>query len=433
MWRQPWSFLEAFVIAAAFLAVGVVLHFILGPIPAQGFAYPLNLIGGVWILFLSVLLAILARRHNRVATFLTGYKMSIAAMTTLMVLSIIMGLTRQIELATAHGADMKEPLHALGFSYMLSTWYFLMDYLLLLVVLGGATFTFILKGRRRNMSWSRYVSFLLNHLGLYIALLAGLLGAHDVERYRMQVDASANRPEWRATKDFSSELYELPLAIELESFELEEYPPKLMIIDSRNGTTLPEGRPWQLSVEEIPVSGSHEAWTVEVLQHLPLSSPVVSQDSIHFVEFGSTGAVHGIKVRATNGKTGEEVNGWVTSGSYLIPFRGLSLPDSLSIVMPDPEPKQFRSQVSIYSPNDKYIRGEISVNNPIKFDGWNIYQLSYDQEMGRWSTVSVFELVRDPWLPVVYVGLLLMLLGAVSLFILPRSFRIPSPLKEEKL
>ncbi len=63
--------------------------------------------------------------------------MSIAAMAILMGLSIIMGLTRQIELAAPHGANLQEPVHAVGFSYVLSTWYFLMSYLLLLVVLGG--------------------------------------------------------------------------------------------------------------------------------------------------------------------------------------------------------------------------------------------------------------------------------------------------------
>ena len=433
MWRDPWSFVEAFVIASAILVVGILLHFTLGPIPFHGFAYPLNIIGGVGILLLSLLLAILARRGNRIATFLAGYKMSIAAMAILMGLSIIMGLTRQIELAAPHGANLQEAIHAVGFSYMLSTWYFLMSYLLLLVVLGGTTFTFILRGRRPNMPWSRYIAFLLNHLGLYIALFAGLLGAHDLQRYRMQVDASENHPEWRATKDFSTELYELPLAIELERFELEEYPPKLMIIDSRSGETLPAGHPWQLSVEKTPIMGTYKAWKIEVLQHLPLSAPVVSQDSMHFVEFGSTGAVHGIEGRATHQETGQVVSGWVTSGSYLIPFRALSLPDSISIVMPDPEPKQFRSLVSIYSPNDKFVKDEITVNKPIKFDGWHIYQLSYDQEMGRWSTVSVFEIVRDPWLPAVYVGLLLMLLGAISLFVLPRPARIPSPTAKKKL
>jgi cytochrome c biogenesis factor len=41
--------------------------------------------------------------------------------------------------------------------------------------------------------------------------------------------------------------------------------------------------------------------------------------------------------------------------------------------------------------------------------------------MGRWSDSSVLELIRDPWLPVVYAGILLMMAGAVFLFILGKS------------
>jgi hypothetical protein len=37
--------------------------------------------------------------------------------------------------------------------------------------------------------------------------------------------------------------------------------------------------------------------------------------------------------------------------------------------------------------------------------------------MGRWSNLSVLELVRDPWLPVVYFGIFLMMGGAAFLFI----------------
>ncbi len=43
--------------------------------------------------------------------------------------------------------------------------------------------------------------------------------------------------------------------------------------------------------------------------------------------------------------------------------------------------------------------------------------MSYDEEKGRWSDVSIFELVRDPWLPVVYVGIVMMMLGAIGLFV----------------
>ena len=37
--------------------------------------------------------------------------------------------------------------------------------------------------------------------------------------------------------------------------------------------------------------------------------------------------------------------------------------------------------------------------------------------MGKWSNLSVFELVRDPWLPAVYFGIYMILMGAVLMFI----------------
>jgi len=63
------------------------------------------------------------------------------------------------------------------------------------------------------------------------------------------------------------------------------------------------------------------------------------------------------------------------------------------------------------------VEDTIEVNRPLKISGWNIYQLSYDETKGRWSDVSVFELVRDPWLPAVYAGIIMMVLGAVYLFV----------------
>lgn len=43
--------------------------------------------------------------------------------------------------------------------------------------------------------------------------------------------------------------------------------------------------------------------------------------------------------------------------------------------------------------------------------------------MGKWSAYSVFELVSDPWLPVVYIGIYLLLVGAVGIFLIASSKR----------
>ena len=57
----------------------------------------------------------------------------------------------------------------------------------------------------------------------------------------------------------------------------------------------------------------------------------------------------------------------------------------------------------------------IGFNEPLKIDGWKVYLVDYDNERGRWSKIAVFELVRDPWLPFVYIGIFMLLAGAVCM------------------
>ena len=61
----------------------------------------------------------------------------------------------------------------------------------------------------------------------------------------------------------------------------------------------------------------------------------------------------------------------------------------------------------------------ILVNKPLRYRGWYIYQLSYNREQGRWSTMSELELVKDDWLYGVYTGIGLLLIGAAMLFLGP--------------
>lgn len=85
--------------------------------------------------------------------------------------------------------------------------------------------------------------------------------------------------------------------------------------------------------------------------------------------------------------------------------------------MPNREPRRFASLVDIYTQDGKNIHTEIEVNKPFSVDGWKIYQLSYNEQMGKWSNLSIFEIVTDPWMPVVYVGIFMLLFGAVGMFL----------------
>lgn len=84
--------------------------------------------------------------------------------------------------------------------------------------------------------------------------------------------------------------------------------------------------------------------------------------------------------------------------------------------MAPPEARKFQSKILVYQKGKNEILEEkIEVNHPIKVDRWRIYQVSYDERMGRWSELSVVELISDPWLPLVYVGIFLLIAGGVAM------------------
>ncbi|MBR5061462.1 MAG: cytochrome c biogenesis protein ResB [Prevotella sp.] len=80
-------------------------------------------------------------------------------------------------------------------------------------------------------------------------------------------------------------------------------------------------------------------------------------------------------------------------------------------------PKRFASKVQVLTIDGDNIHATIEVNKPLTIDGWKIYQFSYDTSKGAQSQMSIFELVTDPWMPFVYVGIYLMLAGAVLVFV----------------
>ena len=92
----------------------------------------------------------------------------------------------------------------------------------------------------------------------------------------------------------------------------------------------------------------------------------------------------------------------------------------------DGTPKRFASDVSVYTEDGKSVNGTVEVNKPLKVNGWKIYQYGYDVRMGPESTYSVFQLVRDPWIAWVYLGIFMMIAGALCLML----FMAPKPVRQ---
>ncbi len=401
MWKKPWGYKEGFICGAGLCVTGLLLQCTIGAVRWELFVWPVNFI--VLILYLCVL-AVMHAFRKRVYCFgwLGHYTAAVSSLICVALITVIMGLVRQVPSTQA-------PADVIGLSKMLSFWPFVLFYVWLLSALGLTIL------RASSLFEMRKIPFLLNHVGLFVALLAATLGNADMRRLKMI--ARLGQAEWRAT-DENSKLIELPLAIELNDFTIHEYPPKLMLIDNETGQALPKDDiPQHLLLESGVDKGKLLDWEISVLQSIPMAASVATEDTLKFSEFHSMGATYAVYLKAKNVKDGRICEGWVSCGSFMFPYKALRLTEQVSLVMPEREPQRFVSDVTVYTQDGSVVKDTIEVNHPLKTAGWNIYQLSYDETKGRWSDVSVFELVRDPWLPVVYVGIVMMMIGAVCLFV----------------
>jgi hypothetical protein len=279
---------EGFAIGIGLIVVGVVLQLAVGPVAWGAFAWPIN--GVVMAAFVAVIaLTYILRKRVYAFKFLGTNHAAIPAMALAVVLTIVMGLTIQ-------SPDGN------WFSNMLSFWPFVLVYMLIALILGQ-----VIINRTMHFKWKRDIPFMLNHLGLFLAMTTATLGNADVQRLRMI--ATEGQPEWRAVAD-NGMVKTMPMSIELKKFIMETYD--------------------------------------------------------------------------------------------------------------DGSPKRYASVLKIAEKQGEAFETTIDVNKPIVVDGWKIYQYGYDTSMGAESKISILELVSDPWLPLVYAGIFMMLGGAVCMFVFGR-------------
>lgn len=74
--------------------------------------------------------------------------------------------------------------------------------------------------------------------------------------------------------------------------------------------------------------------------------------------------------------------------------------------------KEFVSEVTFNDGESKETH-YIKVNSPINYKGYDIYQDGYDSKNGSNYQYTVLLLVKDPWLPLTYTGLILLFMSGV--------------------
>lgn len=435
MWNKPYTLKEGTAIVAGLLVTGGLLQVTLGPLEWGLFAWPANFITLILFVFLLIV-AYLLRKRSYFCLFMSTMQAAIPAIAAAAILTLIMGVTKQV-------AEGKRPMDPVGLTKMLSFWPFILVYVWMTAILGEVTINQIAR-----FSWRRFPT-LVSHVGLFLILTCGTLGSADMLRVKMYCETG--QPEWRGLDAFNN-VHQLPVAIQLEKFTIDEYPPKLMLID-KTGRPLPQDKPENLLVDNGMKSGQLLDCKIDILKRIDNAVPVmlskmigkmpegmmsnIRMDSLGqarnkdgYIASDASGSACALLVRVTRGVNAngssdsnlikgqkQVVTGWITSGSYLFPYQALRLKNGRMLAMPNREPRRFASLVNIYTQSGQNIQTEIEVNKPFTIEGWKIYQLSYNEQMGKWSNLSVFELVTDPWLPVVYIGIFMLLIGAVGMFL----------------
>ena len=300
IWHKPYGMKEGFLIGGGLIVAGLMLQLSVGPVVWEAFRWPVN---GILLAALLCIIAIIFLLRRKVCGFLFigTYKAAIPALVYAVALTIVMGLTRQ----TVDGDWLNN---------MLSFWPFVLIYVYIDVILGQIIIRRIINcqlsarlcrlARPRIVNLKRDIPFLLNHLGLVLAMTTATLGNADMQRLKMIT--VKGETEWRAM-DQQGMIVEMPIAIGLKAFIMETYD--------------------------------------------------------------------------------------------------------------DGSPRRFASEIQILTKSGKNIETTVDVNKPVEVDGWKIYQYGYDTQMGAMSQTSILELVSDPWLPLVYTGIYMMLAGAVCMLL----------------
>lgn len=398
MWQFPWRYPESIAFVFGIVVVGFVLQAFAGPFDFSLLLWPVNGIVGGGLLLLSFLLA--WRSHNPIIRWFSGVPMAVSLIAGLLLLGILMGLTPQVK--QLHHADLSA-VSVLGLRQMTSSWPFVLLYSFTLLSLG------ILIARRLLRFRKADYAFYLNHIGLWLLLFAAGMGAADMKRYVMYV--REGETEWRVFNDRGDAL-ELPLAIRLNDFIMEEYPPQLAVIDRETGNAQPEQKPAYLQLDEKPVEGKIGQWNIVVREYI--HEAVRSSDST-YRHVAMPGATPAARVDATNRHTGKTVSGWVCGGNTAQLFMTLPLDPVYTLVMTRPDPKRFVSDIDVFAEDGSQGHTRLEVNKPYRMKSWMIYQYGYDTEAGKLSSYSSMELVYDPWVIPVYIGIMLLAAGSICM------------------
>ncbi|MEI6847999.1 MAG: cytochrome c biogenesis protein ResB [Chlorobiaceae bacterium] len=393
--HAPWEFKESMLFTAIFVIAGFGIEYAVGGegIPQPHLPYNAIFLGVFGVLILSVGLAF---RNNSVVKWLGGIPLGLFLICAIATLSLIGGIVPQEDAIPGSLSAL------LRINHIFSSWPFALTILLFLVNLGIGLSWRLLPFNRQNFQ------FILFHAGFWIALSCGIFGSPDLQRLVVPIEVGkANNLGYTMDSELPKPL---PFSIFLQNFSLEEYPPQLLLYDPHSDKLLVEHSQTIIQVRK-GVKASWKGVEVLVLDYMPHALPGKNgapqpADRITGIPFAK------VRIISTNAIPREA---WISTGSPILKPYAADL-GGLFLIMMQGSPKSFRSAISVQDENGDQKKANLEVNHPVDFKGWKLYQMGYDEKAGRWSQLSLVEVIHDPWLPAVYLGLFMIMAGNTLFF-----------------
>ena len=390
-----WGYKESIFVGISLLLIGLALQVLIGKDVNIELHWPFNFI----VFSIHIILCVFSFvffKGTTIIRWITRVPASMVSIVMVLFLTMLIGTIPQTF------ENKSAIVVLLGLNKITQTWYFL------LILFFFSTCLLMVSIKRISLGFLSNLGFLVNHLGLYIALNAGVFGSGDLIRYTMEL--KENKIAWVAN-DANNKAVVMPIAIVLEDFVMDEFAPKLAIINHKGDLLTKKGKNLFLVKKGLKVELENN-YSVEVVDYIP--EAVKFNNSYRSVN--QEGATPAVYVKVTNSKTGFKGAGWLASGTFLYDQQHLGLEKHQFLVLTKPEPKKFSSKIKVFTVEKEEYSTVLEVNKPFEVMGWKMYQLSYDERFGKYSTTSTIEFVKDPWLPVVYLGVFMMIAGAIYLF-----------------
>lgn len=385
------------IIPIVLFIIGLVLNIFIGNFPLEAFKFPVNLILIGELFFMTILLYIFFKK-SKIVKYLYSGPAAISSISLYVALVIIMVMIPQME-------SNNDLINKIGFNNITAHWIFAFSTAYILICVGLITIKRLLPLNTRN------IFFFINHFGLWLVLASASLG--NADKSQLNITVPEGELIWYGY-DMNGEYTEPDFALKLNKFNIEFYQPKLAIVTD-NGEML---SPKEFQPTELKENLSITYNDIEI-KLITLFENAIAKEDTAFLVAGMPEKTYVAKLLVNSDTI------YVQNSTNFHPPVIANIEKDINLAILNPEPKYFGSEIELYTRNGVSAEPHtIEVNKPLRISNWTIYQTSYFKSPEYDGYISVFTAVFDPWLKVVYSGLILTFVGAIYLIFSRKKVKI---------